>query len=92
MTATRYYLNPDGSLRAVESPGRCARYWELWSRREAIDRAILERPGADDLARLREQREEAELRISAHLDVCERCQAWLEECRVICFQAELVPA
>lgn len=28
-TCTRYFLNPDGSLRPVEAPGHCVTYWRL---------------------------------------------------------------
>jgi hypothetical protein len=37
---TRYYLNPDGSLRPVEEPGRCNAYWEAY-RKGDLSRADL---------------------------------------------------
>jgi hypothetical protein len=78
---TRYFLNAAGDLASVEEPGRCSRYWELWGRRNAIDLQLADRPDEPRLSQLEEQRADAAMAISAHLEICKDCQSWLDACR-----------
>jgi hypothetical protein len=64
----------------VEEPGRCDRYWELWTRRSGVSKDLATRPDEPRLSQLKELLADAELHLSAHLEVCTPCQAWLCRC------------
>lgn len=92
MTALRYFLTPAGDLCWVEEPGRCDRYWELWQRRAQLAVQLAQRPDEPRLSQLNEKHADAEMAVSAHLEICVACQAWMDTCRQTVFSLDLVQA
>jgi hypothetical protein len=90
LSCLRYFRDPaapDG-LRAVEEPGRCARYWELWTCAGQAEAAVLHAKNTLQHTSLFEaSAAAARERLRTHLDVCPECRAWVDSCEQICLQA-----
>lgn len=66
MTSLRYFLNPDGSLRAEEEAGRCGEWWRLrWQALNASDRGA---------------RRKVAIKMRQHEERCEPCRQFFERC------------
>lgn len=76
-TATVYFLNPDGSLRPVEQPGRCGRYWELYLIRENLAHRIAAETNLAQKAALTERYDLECHAARGHIEICPTCNAWL---------------
>lgn len=80
MTAQFYYLNPDGTLRAVEHPGRCAAMLDLLAQHRALSVQIHPELDPKKSTGLKTRLATLAERMTTHGLVCQQCAAWFEEC------------
>jgi hypothetical protein len=66
-TCLRYFLQPDGSLDPVTSPGRCATYWRL------RDQALFTDPETGGHA-------EMQIKLRLHEQRCPYCRQYFADC------------
>lgn len=79
MIAVAYYLNPDGSLRTVEKPDRCRRYWQMWRTINALQLDAFTENLSDQREEVDGHIDAARMALQAHMLTCDACRSWVDE-------------